>query len=201
MSDLPIKSPLQIDMHARSEPQLSFAGVPLTGPMDIVPQDGPVRDWLQELGLPKDWEQLDQLAKPRGFADRFARIIVVDESPTRFPGAWRFRPSEIVFQRGYYLFTLSHLGLVIGRCSLLHVNPAGVVPGTDGMCLTATVMFYDSDLAMAAWRGIASNIFTHVSAIVVRPPDAPADVGELIEIGLVNSPGCPGARILKTWEA
>ena len=93
MSDLPIKSPLQINLHARSEPQVSFAEVPLTGPMDIVPQDGPVRDWLQELGLPKDWEQLDQLAKPRGFADRFAKIIVVDESPTRFPGAWRFRPS------------------------------------------------------------------------------------------------------------
>lgn len=200
MSDLPIKSPLQIDMHARSEPQLSFAGVPLTGPMDIVPQDGPVRDWLQELGLPKDWEQLDQLAKPRGFADRFARIIVVDESPTRFPGAWRFRPSEIVFQPGGYLFTLGHLGLVIGKCVFLHVNPAGAVPEADGMCLTATVRFYDSDLAMAAWRGIASNIFAHVSAIVVRPPDVPAGGGELMEIGLVDSPGCPGARILKTWE-
>lgn len=201
MSDLPIRSPLQIDMRVGSDPQLSHAGVPLSGPVDTVPQDGPVRDWLKELGLPKDWAQLDHLAKPRGFANRFARIIVVDESPTRFPGAWRFRPAEIAFQQGGYQLTLAHLGLVIGRCDLLHVNPAGAVPGAEGMCLVATVTFYDSALARAAWRGIASNIFTHVSAIVARPPEAPPGGGELIEIGLVDSPGCPGARVLTWWEA
>mgnify|MGYP001619823558 CR=1 FL=1 len=201
MSDLPIKSPLKIELQAGSEPQLSFAGVSIIGPVDTVPEDGPVRDWFQELGLPKDWEQLDHLAQPRDFADRFARVIVVDESQTRFPGAWRFRPSEIAFQQGGCLLTLAHLGLVIGQCIFLHVNPAGAVPEAEGMCLTATVTFYDSDLATAAWRGIASNIFTHVSAIVVRPPEAPPGGGELIEIGLVDSPGCPGARVLRWWEA
>ncbi|MBX9658566.1 MAG: hypothetical protein K2X00_08355 [Nitrospiraceae bacterium] len=136
-----------------------------------------MRDWLQELGLPKDWEQLEHLAKPRGFANRFARIIVVDESPTRFPGSWRFRPAEIAFRQGGYQLTLAHLGFVIGQCDLLFLKPAGAVPEAEGMCLVASASFYDSDLATAAWRGVKANIFTHVSAIVVRPLEMPRGGG------------------------
>jgi len=200
MRDLTIKSPLQVNVSRDGSVHATIDGLPITGPLETVPHEGPVFDWLEELGLPKDWVQLDRLAKYTGDSCRMMKFILVDESQTKFPGAWRFKPTEIRFQSSGYPITLGHLGLIIGRCDLLCLFPAGVIPEAEGACIVGIGTFFDSALATAAWTGIERKIFTHVSGVIARPSTDPPGGGAVIdEVGLTDYPGCTGALILKTW--
>ena len=62
---------------------------------------------------------------------------------------------------------------------------------------------YDSPLADFAWLGLERKIFTHVCAVLNQTPEDPFGTGDLVEIALVSEleAGCPGAKILRTWEA
>lgn len=201
MSNLPIRSPMQINVRPGGQVDVSLNGQSVTGPINVVPETGPARDWLAELGLPKDWAQLEAMAQATRLSPRKFSCIAVDESPTRFPGNWRFRPREIRHgYTGYYL-TFGHLPLVIGHCDPVLKWPAGEIDGAEGGCITAVCQLYDSALAMAAWVGLERGIFQHVSAIVLHAPEDPIGGGTLLELGLTDYPGCPNARVLKTWES
>jgi len=200
VSDLPTKSPIELQIRDDGSVRATIGGISHHGPLETIVQEGPVRDWFDELGLPKDLDQLDRLAKSNRFSGRMIKIIVVDESRTNFPGAWRFKPTEIQFLPGGYLLMLSHLGLVIGQCDLLTLHPPGVIPEAEGACITAVARLYDSALATAAWNGIERKIFTHVSGTFARPPLDPPGGGVLIDgLNLTDYSGCPGAQILKSW--
>lgn len=204
MNDLPVTSPFQLDVGTDGKVDASLGGLPITGPLDLVPDSGPLCDWLEELELPKDWDKLQRLAIATGYSHRVMKFILLDESVTKFPGEWRFRPYDVDFHPwgyGGYDLTLAHLGLVIGRCDCLSRFPPGVIPEAEGACIIALATLFDSALATVAWKGIEQKIFTHVSGVVARDPAEPQGTGTLIEVGLIDVPGCPGARILKAWEA
>ncbi|MEP6890612.1 MAG: hypothetical protein ABI955_07960 [Nitrospirota bacterium] len=73
----------------------------------------------------------------------------------------------------------------------------------EGDCVVGQAELYDSPLADIAWRGLERKIFSHVCAVVSQTPEDPFGTGDLVEIALVSEPeaACPGARVLKTWEA
>ncbi len=169
----------------------------------------PVRDWLAELELPKDWAKLETLAQPqRGMSTRRLRFILADESLTIMPGIQRFKPKQWVFFPGEsYCFTLAHLGFVIGTVdSIWRAKPEELEQNTvEGAAILAEATLYDSPLADAAWRGIQLGIFGHACG-VVRMWRAPLPDGgefakdELLEVALTDRPGCPNARIIRTWQ-
>src|SRR5262245_22627950 len=100
------KSNIQITGHEPGRVQVNIAGMPVNGRIEVVPQEGTVRDWLAELNLPKDWTRLEELAQARGLSARFFRTIVFDESLTCW--GWRYRPEAIQFQTELQV-TLAHL--------------------------------------------------------------------------------------------
>ena len=203
MSEYPTRSPLQLRQQADGAWTVGLEGVTR---VDTIDEQEPPRDWLAELDLPKDWSKLEAMARPRGLSARRVRCIIGDESPTCFPGAWRYRPQAWTYADDLNV-TLGHLSFIVGRVE--HVYPGSrdqwaaekqKVDGATGEFVIGEVRLYDSDLADAAWEGIRQGIFGHVCAILVRSTTAPLGTGELLEVALTDRPACPGARILETWE-
>lgn len=200
MMSLPTRSPITIDVQPNG-------GVSVYGPdgghaasVDVVQESGPVRDWMKELCLPKDWGALDVLARPDGFSSRMIQFVLIDQSPTRYPGGWCFEPQRWTYDPYGQLLTLGHLGLVIGACEHIRAGHRDEAPHAQGHFLIGQARLYNSKLARAAWLGILDGIFPYVSAIVARPADEPPGGGRMLEVGITDDPGCLGARVLKTWE-
>ena len=83
MMSLPTRSPIAIEVQQNG-------GVSVSGPdgshaasVDVVQESGPVRDWLKDLCLPKDWDVLDRLR---------ARHRIFDASRSLRPGRWSREP-------------------------------------------------------------------------------------------------------------
>ncbi len=183
-----------------------------------VEEDGPPRNWLSELGLPANREDLEILARPRGLSTRRLSFILLDESPTRFPGHPCLKPEKIGLPPSVQL-ELGHIGYAIGTVDyfvpllqsrklspgpvlLQSVEPHSIQFSPEGSFIVAHARLFDSELATAAWRGAEKGVFTHACPIIYRRPDEPADGGTLIQVSLVcgDFPGCANARVLRRWE-
>lgn len=183
-----------------AEGSVTLDGAPFGGPVDVCEDPDPPFDWLAALELPKDWALLDRLSEYQSFSDRFVRFVLADESPTRFPGAPRLRPRAYRYHpHGMVHLTLEHIGYNIGAVWSIEPGLPDEVPNADGYFLVGSARLYDSALADAAWRGIHSGIFGHVCAVLGRAPQDLFGSGAVLEVAVINRPGCPGARILKTW--
>lgn len=200
--NLPSKSPVRFDL--LPDGQCAMSGLP---GVTVVRNELPeiqicVRDWLAELGLPKDWNALDAMARPSGLSERRFRALIGDESPTRFRGAFRYRPSEWKVQAGGQRLTLAHLGYIVGLFEHVWYGHPEEAPHAEGTFLMGQARLYDSRLADAAWEGIRRGIFGGVCAVVVRPADAEPGTGELVEVALaeLDQVGQPAARIVETRE-
>lgn len=166
-----------------------------------------------ELGLPKYFEEWEEMAQPRGLSGRRIQFIVMDESETRFPGHYRFQPQRITLPTTCSL-EFAHHGFLVGivhpfllgfdeLCSLTHSMSGIELPKemkSDYVIGEATL--FDSPLADKAWDALRLGIFSHVCALVLRTGEEPAGTGSLVEVSLVagDYPGCPGAKILKMWD-
>lgn len=197
-----MKAPTQIEMQPHGVYTASVLGVPVSN-VEIVPDDGVVFDWLEALDIPKDWERIAAMAVPHGMSQRRLQYIACDHSVTKLQGKYRFQPERIAFIRDGLPLTLGHLGYVIGACELLHRGDPREIADTsaqvEGTFILGEARLFNSDLAAAAWRGIQEGIFKFVSIVVARPSEEAAGGGEIIEIGVTDSPGCHNAKILKTW--
>lgn len=188
--------------------------------VSAVEENGPPRNWLGELGLPANHEDLEILARPRGLSARRLSFILLDESPTRFPGQPRLNPEKIGLPPAVQL-ELGHIGYAIGTVDyfvpllqsrklsasdepvlLQGIAPSATPFSPAGSFIVAHARLYDSPLAEAAWRGVGTGVFTHACPIIYRRPGAPADSGTLVEASLVcgDFPGWANARILRRWE-
>lgn len=207
MAELPRKSPLQF--HHLADGQVKLVGRP-----DVVLKVHEAQantgfpDWERQLGLPTYQEEWDALAIAQGLSCRFVQFVLCDQSPTKHVGHYPLQPARIRLQPARYLFTLGHTGYVIGSCfpvmllpkDLARVNLPDFV---EGDCLVGTAELYASALATIAWRGLEQKIFSHTCAVLAQHPEDPAGAGDLVEIALVSEAeaACPGARVLKWWEA
>lgn len=183
--------------------------------LDVLDEQGKItaRNIEAELGLPKYFEEWEELAKPRGLSRRQVQFIVMDESETRHPGHYRFQPQRITLPNTCHL-EFGHRGFVVGT-----VHP--FLLGFDELRSQVHSMFefdlheelrsdyiigqatlFDSPLAEKAWDALRLGIFSHVCPLVLRRIDEPAGTGQLVEVSLVDGdyPGCPGAKIFKLWE-
>ena len=173
------------------------------------------RDWQQELGLPHFYEDWEIMARPRGLTSgRRIRFVLMDESRTKFPGHPRLQPQHV--QIPYPMrcpLTISHTGFVVGTVNSFlliaqedreALKGLGIEPPdfTEGQWILSEAELFDSPLADTAWQGLQKQIFTHTCPVLFAKPDTAMGAGELIEVALTpgDYPGCPGARILKTWE-
>jgi hypothetical protein len=225
MADYPAKSSLRYNIQQDGSCLVAgLEGVQIVG-VDVVPESGPVRDWLAELGIPKDWGAIEAMAQPRGLTARRIRFIVCDESPTRFPGNPRLQPSHIIIPHDQRLLTLGHLSYNVGILEWLNhgipqaclsdvdfmraLNPSSDLflapdegPEPEGRFILGQARLFDSELADKAWQGIEWKIFTHVCGVLLRIP-ATSPYQQIAEVAIIDGPGagCPGARILKHWEA
>jgi hypothetical protein len=160
----------------------------------------PLRDWFAELEIPKHWETIETMAKPRSYSWRKVRFVIGDESPTHFPGHWRQRPQDWTYTLNGQPLTLSHFPFIIGVVQKVWRGSPQEAPDAEGVCVVGEALLYDSPLADAAWRGIERGIFGAVSPILIRPLADPPGAGYVYAIGLTDQPVCPGAKILKTWD-
>ena len=193
------KSPIQYTQGENGTWAVSVPGIAVTA-VETVVDDEPVFDWLAVLDIPKDWDKIAAMAVPNGDAPCWIRFIACDESITKLTGAVHLQPARMTFKPSGQLLTLAHLGYAIGICRELRFGLPNEVTNVEGSFIMGEAQLYKSSLADAAWRGIKEGIFQHVSAIVVRPSNEPPGVGCLVEIGVVDRPGCQNARILKAWE-
>jgi len=198
-----MKSPVQVELQPNGAHKASLLGLPVSN-IEIVPDDGVVFDWLEALSIPKDWDRIAAMAVPHGMSPRRLQYIACDHSETTLQGKFKFQPERITFVPNGLPLTLGHLGYVIGACELLHRGDPREIAGTsaqvEGAFIVGEARLFNSDLAAAAWRGIQEGIFKFVSMIVIRPSQEAAGGGEIIEIGVTDSPGCHNAKILKAWE-
>lgn len=210
MSELPSKSPLQF--HHLPDGQVQLVGRP-----DVVLKvhEGQAQAkrpaWEGELGLPTYEEQWDALSIEHGqHSGRFVRFVLCDQSRTKHKGNFPLQPTQIRLQPGNYRFTLGHTGYVIGLCPVVQLHPSAMTRlfrnlpyFVEGDCLVGEAQLSVSGLADIAWRGLQHGIFSHACAVLNQKPDDPDGAGDLVEIALVSQPeaACPGARILKMWEA
>lgn len=188
--------------------------------VEAVEEDGPPRNWLSELDLPLNHVDLEILSRPRGLSARRLSFILLDETPTRFPGHPRLNPEKIGLPPSVQL-ELGHIGYAIGTVDyfvpllqsrklsssdepvlLQGIGPLSTQFSPEGSFIVACARLFDSPLAEAAWLGVEKGVFTHACPIIYRRPDEPADGGTLIQVSLVcgDFPGCLNARILRRWE-
>jgi hypothetical protein len=45
------------------------------------------------------------------------------------------------------------------------------------------------------------NFLTGVCAVLLAPPRTPPGQGGILEVALIDYPGCPNVRVLSTWES
>ncbi len=192
------KSMLQIskDGHALLD------GYRLGMPSDVWEDPEPPFDWLAALSLPKDWDELDRLSEFHGFSNRYVRFVLADESKTRFPGSPRMNPKSYRYpdRRRPAQLTLGHLGYTIGEVYAIEPGSPSEVPTADGFFLVGIGRFFDSELATAAWEGISRGIFAHVCTVLLRTENEQFGSGQILEVAIIDRPGCPGARILRYWD-
>ena len=169
----------------------------------------------RELGLPVYYEEWEALAKPQGLSGRMVRFVLADESVTRLSGKPRLQPKKITLPPASVChLEFGHRGFVVGvvsafflgdtehREDLTHIGLE--VPGfVEGDCIIAQAQLFASSLADKAWEAIERGIFTHVCPLLLRSDTEPLGSGRLVEVSLTTGdyPGCPGARVLKRWEA
>lgn len=206
MADLPTKS--QIQFEHRPDGTVGLVGRP-----DVILKvheqqaQASVPPYERLLGLPAYEEEWDALAIAQDLSGRFVRFVLCDQSRTKHRGNYPLQPARIRLQPARYPLTWGHRGYVIGFCFpvMLHPNEERVdVPDfVEGDCIIGVAELFDSKLADIAWTGMARKIFTHTCAVLNQKPEDPDGAGDLVEIALVSEPeaACPGARVLKTWEA
>lgn len=182
----------------------------------IIQEQGIVegRDWQHELGLPTYFEEYEEMARPRrSTSGRRLRFVLMDESVTRLPGNPRLQPSRVLLPFPTRVpLTISHTGFIVGSVySFLLGSEAeeeafkkvGIEPPdfAEGHWILSEAELFDSPLADKAWQGLQQQIFTHTCPVLFRKPDEPIGGGELVEVALTpgDYPGCPGARVMKTW--
>ena len=128
-------------------------------------------------------------------------------SRTKHIGNYPLQPARIRLQPARYPLTWGHRGYVIRFCFPVMLHPKGervnVPDFVEGDCIIGVAELFDSKLADIAWIGLARKIFSHTCAVLNQKPEDPDGVGDLVEIALVSEAeaACPGARVLKTWEA
>ena len=190
--------------------------------LDMIQEQGraTARNIERELALPTYFEEWEILAKPRATypeasfsSRRMVRFVLADESVTRLQGNPRLQPQRITLP-GCCPLEFAHRGFVVGvvfgfflgfaesRQDLQHLGIE--VPATvEGDCIIAQAELFDSPLADKAWEAIGRGIFTHVCPLILRQDTEPLGTGQLVEVSLTTDdyPGCPGARVLKNWEA
>lgn len=172
------------------------------------------RDIEAELGLPQYFEEWEELAKPRGLSSRQLRFILMDESETRFPGQYKLQPQQVALPTTCHL-EFGHRGFVVGivsafilgfddrRAQIPALFGVELPKDTEGDYIVGQATLMDSPLADKAWDALQLGIFTHVCPLIFRTPDEPVGTGHLVEVSVTTGdyPGCPGARVLKTWTA
>ena len=208
-----MKSPFQQYVH-HHDGTITLEGIP-NYQVDAIQDQGhaTARDIEQELCLPKFFEEWELLAQPRGLSGRQIQFIVVDESPTRFPGHYRFQPQRITLPQTCHL-EFGHRGFVVG---IVHTFLLGfeelreqvsamfsieIPKELERDYIVGQATLFKSPLADKAWEALQRGIFTHVCALILRQHHEPLGTGQLVEVSLTTSdyPGCPGAKILKVWE-
>lgn len=136
MSDWPSMSPLRITIGQQGAVTVDgIAGVQVeTVDATLTIEGQPVRDWRAELRLPKHFETLEGMAKPRGYSWRRVTFIVGDESPTYFPVNWREHPRSRTYAPSGHLLTLAHLPFVIGICQRVWSGSPDDARGRGRVC-------------------------------------------------------------------
>jgi hypothetical protein len=132
---------------------------------------------------------------------------VADESPTLLPGAIRLQPKQYLFYPRGQMLTMAHLGFAIGVLDRVWLAEPGEIESglVDGSAILGEATLYDSALADAAWRGIQQGIFGHTCGVVkfmrlTRPSGFVWKKDLLMEVAILDRPGCQNARILRKWE-
>jgi hypothetical protein len=208
MTDLVVKSPIQFEH--RPDGSVQLAGRPdVTLKTHEQQATATFPDWYRQLGLPTYQEQWDALAVATSLNERFIQFCLCDESPTKHAGNVPLQPALIrVHPVQRYRLILGHTQYVIGEANMVLLIPRSLTqanrPGfVTGDCLVGTAELYDSKLADLAWRGLQQGIFSHSCAVVAQQPGDPVGAGDLVEIALVSEAeaACPGAKVLRWWEA
>jgi len=184
--------------------------------IEVIEEQGPAtgRDIESELGLPKYYEEWELLAQARGLSGRQIQFICADESPTRFPGHYRFQPRRITLPTTCHL-EFGHRGFVVGTVhpfllgfdelrELVDSMFSFEIPQElQGDYIIGQATLFDSPLADKAWDALRLGIFSHVCPLVLRQLDEPVGTGQLVEVSLVSNdyPECPGAKIFKMWDS
>ena len=207
MANLPTKS--QIQFEHRPDGTVGLVGRP-----DVVLKvheqqaQASVPAYERLLGLPTYQEEWDALAIAQELSGRFVRFVLCDQSRTKHLGNYPLQPAGIRLQPARYPLTWGHRGYVIGFCFpvMLHPHESAGVDRPDfvlGDCIIGVAELFDSKLADMAWTGLARKMFSHTCAVLNQKPDDPFGAGDLVEIALVSEAeaACPGARVLRTWEA
>lgn len=188
------KSPFQLQVGPTG---VSVEGMPqLTA--HTIKEKHPVRDWLAELSIPKDWNAIDQMAIPKGLSCRKLECILADSSPTRLPGNPRFDVNKWTYPNGGLYLELGHLGRYVGVLEHIWLGSPSKVKIAEPPFLMAQATLFDSELADRAWWGLQQAIFTHISPVALSPTNDPAVI--LTYAGLVDIPACDNALVLKFWE-
>jgi hypothetical protein len=184
--------------------------------IEVIEEQGRVtgRNLEAELGLPKYFEEWEELAKPRGLSRRYIQFILMDQSATRFPDRYRLQPKRVTLPSTCHL-EFGHRGFVVGivhsfllgfeelREQIPSMFSVELPEEVEGDYIVAQATLFDSPLAEKAWEALQRGIFTHVCPLIFRKTGEPAGTGQLVEVSLVDGdyPGCENAKVLKTWEA
>lgn len=209
-----MKSPWQQYTH-QPDGSITLEGRPDIA-IEVIEEQGLVtaRHIEAELGLPKYFEQWEELAKPRSLSGRQIQFIVMDQSETRFPDRYRFQPQRIALPSTCHL-EFGHRGFLIGivhtfilrfdemRAQIPTMFGVELPKEVEGDYVVGQATLFDSPLAERAWDALRLGIFLHVCPLVFRKIDEPAGTGQLVEISLVDGAytGCQNARVRKTWKA
>lgn len=183
--------------------------------LETIQEQGQVvgRDWQKELGLPQYYEDWELLARDTRLSAQYLRFVLMDEAVTRLQGHPRMQPQKVILPQvcplelGHtsFLIGIVHafiLGFDAARQEIPSMLGIEVPRDLEGDYIIGTAQLFDSLLAQKAWEGLQKNIFTHVCPNVFRPAGEPPGTGLLVQVTLApgDYPGCPNARILKTWE-
>ena len=193
---------------------ITLAGLPNVR-LEMIEEQGHVtgRNWQHELELPTYQEEWEAMAQARRMSLRHVRFVVMDESASRLPGHTRLCPKTVVLPPQGCALELGHTGFVIG---FVHAFITGFdelrsaipslfgfeipPPAPEGDFIVGTARLFESPLAEKTWQGLQQGIFTHVCPMTFVA--SPSGRDTLVQVTLTTGDyaGCPGARILTTWE-
>ena len=210
-----MKSPFQQYLH-HADGTITLEGHPQVT-IDAIQDQGhaTARDIERELGLPTYFEEWEAIATPQGLSPRMVRFVLLDESETRLQGNPRLQPRSITLPpTATCPLEFGHRGFVVGAVSAFFLGfkenaedlrrmQIDIPDWVEGECILAHAQLFDSPLADKAWEALQRGIFTHVCPLVLRQGAEPIGTGQLVEVSLTTDdyPGCPGAKILKMWNA